>query len=129
MLALASSRSGPWRPLPYIGSSVPPCGFCGLFVRALNIAVGIRIKTAPIHHSPRLLAWSFPEFPILPSGLDNDVDETQIVQLMHQDLQRVIKNEWDHTYFPFHVPWPQVKPQAVSYSDSDDDDSGSSDTG
>ncbi|KAF8305427.1 hypothetical protein DL93DRAFT_2233047, partial [Clavulina sp. PMI_390] len=120
MLAIASLPPESWIALPYIGSSLPPCGFCGLFVRALNIAADMGIKIAPIHRSPRLPTWSFPNFSTLTPDTNNNIDEMQVVRLMHQDLQRVIKDEWDLTYFPFNVPWPQVKRQSEYYGDSDD---------
>ncbi|KAF8305432.1 hypothetical protein DL93DRAFT_2233050 [Clavulina sp. PMI_390] len=139
MLAIASlgprSADGddrPWTVLPFIGSSSPPCGFCGLFVRALNIAKGMHIQIPPIHRSNIFHPWSLPDFstfahPLMPH--DANQFQAHVMELMCQDLQQVIKEEWRFVCFPFDVPWPQLIWEAGSYSDSEDDYTDSSDNG
>ena len=121
MLDLAVLPFQPWDILPYIGSSSPPCGFCGLFVRALNAAAGMRIRIAPIKHRLRSPPWSFPSFSSVPPVMEN-LNETHVMQLMSQDLQRVIHKEWRFVCFPFIVPWLHDLSRSESYSDSDDED-------
>ncbi|KAF8305435.1 hypothetical protein DL93DRAFT_2160286 [Clavulina sp. PMI_390] len=133
----ANCDDWPWTLLPFIGSSSPPCGFCGLFVRAVNIATDMRIQIPPIHRSNMFPPWSFPEFSSLAHHLiparNVTQFEVQVMELMCHDLRRVIKEEWRFVCFPFDVPWPQLMMETEAYSDSDDgfssSDNDSSDTG
>ncbi|KAF8305434.1 hypothetical protein DL93DRAFT_354815 [Clavulina sp. PMI_390] len=126
MLAIASpsphrANDQPWTVLPFVGSSFPPCGFCGLFARALNIATGMHVKLAPIHRSNFFHQWSFPSFSGL-APLMHDASQAQVMELMCQDLQRVIKEEWSLAYFLFNVSSPRLSLDAESHSDSEEED-------